>query len=162
VPAAEPSPKFQLKVNGDVPPVTVAVKDTGTPISDGDGVTVVMVTARPAVTTIEWVAVALLLTPSVAVNVTVNVPAADACVAGLPEPAGEPSPKFQLKLNGLVPPVVVAVNVTDWPEVGLAGLKVKSTTGVALTVIDTEADAVTARLSVAVTVAVNVPAAAYL
>jgi len=113
VPAAEPSPKFQLKLNGAVPPVTVAVNDTETPISDGDGVTEVMVTPRPPVTVTEWVAVAVFATPSVAVTVTLKVPAVVyACVAGLPEPAGEPSPKFQLKLNGLVPPVVVAVNVT--------------------------------------------------
>ena len=73
----------------------------------------VMLTPKPPVTIMEWVAVAVFATPSVAVTVTLNVPAVVyACVAGLPEPAGEPSPKFQLNVNGLVPPVVVAVNVT--------------------------------------------------
>jgi len=37
----------------------------------------------------------------------------------------DPSPKFQVKEYGTVPPEAEAVNVTCWPVVGEAGLKVK-------------------------------------
>jgi len=40
-----------------------------------------------------------------------------------------PSPKFQLKVNGPTPPVVVAVNVTAEAASGLPGVKLKLTAG---------------------------------
>jgi len=43
-------------------------------------------------------------------------------------PRAEPSPKLQLKVYGVVPPVTVAVKVTGLPTVGLA-LTVKLTVG---------------------------------
>ena len=96
-----------------------------------------------------------------AVTVTLNVPpVVYVWLTGLPEPELA-SPKFQLNVNGLVPPVFVAVKVTGCPVCGFDGAKLKSTAGAGLTVTGvTDADAVTLRLSVAVTVAVKDPAAA--
>lgn len=48
------------------------------------------------------------------------------CDTGLPVTIG-PITKFQEKMKGGVPPVTVAANVTLWPTVGDAGLKLKST-----------------------------------
>lgn len=65
-----------------------------------------------------------------------------------------PSPKFHMKLYGVVPPVAVAVKLTGDPTVGLA-LVVKvtaSASGLIVTVAD--ADAVFAFASVPVTLIV--------
>lgn len=67
------------------------------------------------------------------------------------------SPKFQLKVNGFVPPAVVAVSVTNWLATGDVGMIVKVTVGCALITSETVLDAVTPRLSCAVTTTVKVP-----
>jgi hypothetical protein len=72
------------------------------------------------------------------------------------------SPKLQLKVNGPTPPVVVAVNVTETPTSGDAGAKVKAAAdnrAATTTEVVPEA-ALEALLSVTVTAARNVPAAA--
>jgi hypothetical protein len=69
----------------------------------------------------------------------------------------EPSPKFQVKLYGVVPPVAEAVKVTGDPTVGLL-LTVKLTPRAsALIVTVAEAVALTPFASVAVTLIVYVP-----
>src|SRR2546426_9540558 len=80
-----------------------------------------------AATTRFWAAdVTETLSASVAVTVTLNVPAAEyEWLAGLPVPVVV-SPKFQEKVNGPTPPVVVAVNWTATPTSGVAGVKVKA------------------------------------
>jgi hypothetical protein len=80
-------------------------------------------------------------------------------LTGLAEPELT-SPKLQLNANGLVPPVVLAVIITGSPAIGLVGLKLKSTPGTGLTVMVALITTVAPTLSVAVTVVVNVPAAA--
>src|SRR2546425_12175217 len=92
-----------------------------------------------AATTRFWAAdVTETLSASVAVTVTLNVPAAEyEWLAGLPVPVVV-SPKFQEKVNGPTPPVVVAVNWTATPTSGVAGGKVKSATekaGATITVL---------------------------
>src|SRR2546426_2095884 len=79
-----------------------------------------------AATTRFWAAeVAETPLASVAVTVTLNVPAAEyEWLAGLPVPVVV-SPKFQEKVNGPTPPLVVAVNWTATPTSGVAGGKVK-------------------------------------
>jgi len=75
VPAAEPSPKSQLKECGAVPPETVAVKVTGLP-TVGLALTV-KVTASPVeggATLIVWVDGAVAEFASVTVRVTVSLP----------------------------------------------------------------------------------------
>ena len=75
-------------------------------------------------------------------------------------PRADPSPKFQLNVYGVVPPVTVAVNVTGLPTVGLA-LTVKLAargSGATLTVWDEVPVAVL--MSVIVTVTVFAPLAA--
>ena len=68
-----PSPKLQLNVYGETPPVAMVVKVIGTPISVGDGLADI-VTARSTTRVTEWVDVTFKL--SVAVTVATNVPAA--------------------------------------------------------------------------------------
>jgi hypothetical protein len=70
------SPKFHAKVNGAVPPLTVAVKLTVVPTSGFAGVTVVMVTDRaPETVTVCAGDVTDTLFTSVTLTVTLNVPA---------------------------------------------------------------------------------------
>jgi len=72
------SPKFQLKVNGPTPPVVVAVNCTETPTSGVVGVKVNAAAVRRAATTTFWAGdVAETLLASVAVTVTLKVPAAE-------------------------------------------------------------------------------------
>jgi hypothetical protein len=59
-------------VYGEMPPVAVVVKVTGTPISVGDGLAEI-VTARSTTRVTEWVDVTFRL--SAAVTVATNVPA---------------------------------------------------------------------------------------
>src|SRR5438094_4867819 len=66
-----------------------------------------------------------------------------------------------MNVKGLAPPLIVAVKVTDWPVVGVAGLDVKLTLGATVTPIGREAGEVTPRVSVAVSLAVNEPVVAY-
>src|SRR5438094_6322356 len=66
-----------------------------------------------------------------------------------------------MNVKGLAPPLIVAVKVTDWPVVGVAGLDVKLTLGATLTPIGREANEVTPRVSVAVRLTVNEPVVAY-
>jgi len=94
------------------------------------------------------------------VTVTLNVPAAEyEWLAGLPVPVVV-SPKFQEKVNGPTPPVVVAVNWTATPTSGVAGVNVKAAAdSLAATITFFAADvAETPLASVAVTVTLNVPA----
>lgn len=71
------------------------------------------------------------------------------------------SPKFQLKVNGTTPPVVVAVNCTGVLVVGDAGLNVNvMAVKAGATTTDCGADvAETPLASMAVTVTLKVPAA---
>ena len=71
------------------------------------------------------------------------------------------SPKFQEKVNGPTPPVVLAVNWTGDPASGVEGAKVKAAAdnlGATTTLFAAEV-AETPLTSVAVTVTLNVPAA---
>lgn len=72
------------------------------------------------------------------------------------------SPKVQAHVNAPVPPVGLAVNDTDIPTSVGFGLAVgAATVGAALTVTATLLDALPPTASVAVTLAVNDPAAVY-
>ena len=72
------------------------------------------------------------------------------------------SPKFQEKVNGPTPPVVLAVNWTGDPASGVEGAKVKAAADNlgATTTFFAGAVAATPLASVAVTVTLKVPAAA--
>ena len=75
-------------------------------------------------------------------------------LTGLPVPVPL-SPKFHEKLYGVVPPLTVAVNVTDPPTVGEEGDHVKSAVsaaGAIVIVLDEVALAEFASLTVTVTV----------
>jgi len=73
-------------------------------------------------------------------------------------PAGDPSPKFQLNEYGVVPPLTVAVKVTDWPTNGDVGVKVKlAVIGWAATLTVAEPEALTVFASVTVNVSVLEP-----
>ena len=100
LPAGEPSPKFQLQVAAPTPPEVVPVRLTTVPTSVGFGLAAAD-TASLALTTNDTAGeVPVAAAESVTVTVTLNVPAeAYVCVVETPEPAGEPSPKFQLKLT---------------------------------------------------------------
>src|SRR5207245_10990762 len=103
-------------VNGPTPPVVVAVNETASPTSGVAGVNVNAAAESLAATTTFWAGEAT-ETPfeSVAVTVTLNVPAAEyEWLTGLPVPVVV-SPKFQLKVKGATPPVVVAVNWKETP-----------------------------------------------
>src|SRR5712692_8380669 len=90
----EPSPKFHVQLNTGVPPVMKGTK-----------VVLPTMVSLGAKSTARWVATVTLIDAvaeapfaSVTVSVTVNAPdGLYACWTGLPEPAGELSPKFQLK-----------------------------------------------------------------
>jgi hypothetical protein len=158
------SPKFQLKVNGPTPPVVVAVNWTATPTSGVAGVNVKFAADSRGATTTDW-AGEVTETPllSVAVTVTLNVPAAVyEWLAGLPVPVAV-SPKLQEKVNGPTPPVVVAVNCTLTPTSGVAGVNVNAAAVRRAATTTFWAGEVTATplASVAVTVTLNVPAAVY-
>ena len=73
-----------------------------------------------------------------------------------PATIADPSPKFQLKDNGGVPPEGVAVNVTAVPTVPVVGAVVKVTLR-ALIVIVAEAVASLPLTSVTLTLTVKVP-----
>jgi hypothetical protein len=76
----------------------------------------------------------------------------------LPVAIGELSPKFHEYEYGVVPPVVVAVNVTVVPIVGELGLNWKSVlSGCGVTVIDLLALADARFISVTVATTMNVP-----
>jgi len=72
------------------------------------------------------------------------------------------SPKFQLKVNGPTPPVVVAVNETASPASGVAGVNVNAAAdNLAATATFWAGDVTeTPFASVAVTLTLKVPAAA--
>ena len=74
VPAAEPSPKFQLNEYGLVPPVAVAVKVTGLPTVGLAETVKVTVGGVPAPIWTDCVEVVVAALPSVTVNVTVFAP----------------------------------------------------------------------------------------
>lgn len=78
-------------------------------------------------------------------------------LTGLPVPSAEPSPKFHVYEYGVVPPVTVAVKVTGLPTVGLALTVKLAVNGSAAIVIDDEAEAILAFVSVAFTLTVYVP-----
>ena len=156
------SPKIQLKVNGATPPVVVAVNWTDIPTSGVAGVKMNAAADSLAATTRFWAAdVTETLSASVAVTVTLKVPAAEyEWLAGLPVPVVA-SPKFQENVNGPTPPVVVAVNWTATPTSGVAGVKVNAAAVRRATTTTFWAGDVaeTPLASVAVTVTLNVPAA---
>jgi hypothetical protein len=68
----------------------------------------------------------------------------------------DPSPKVQLQETGETPPVIDAVKLTAVPTVGL-GPTLAVTVSLGLIVTETALTTVIPRLSVAVTVALNVP-----
>ena len=73
MPAADPSPKFQLNVYGVVPPVTVAVNVTGLP-TVGLALTVKLAESGSGAIVTVWVDVVVAAFPSVTVRVTVFGP----------------------------------------------------------------------------------------
>jgi hypothetical protein len=78
-------------------------------------------------------------------------------LTGLPVPV-VPSPKFHAYVYGLVPPDVVAVNVTGLPGVIVVGLETKlEVSARGLMVIVADAEAILALVSVAFTRTVYVP-----
>ncbi len=116
-----PSPKFQVKLYGETPPLAVAVKETEAPADGFDGENVKPVESDDAIV-IVFEAVAKLPFASVTFSVTVYVPKVEyAWFAGLPDPV-VPSPKFHLNEYGVAPPVAVPVNVTVCPRAGFVGV----------------------------------------
>ena len=121
-----PSPKAQLKLSGPTPPVVVAVKDSAR-LASGEAGLIVKLTPNEAATATVWLEVADVPVASFTVTVTTYDPDDEyVCVAGLTV-AVPPSPKFQLKVYGEVPPLADAVNVTCCPASGEDGLKAKLT-----------------------------------
>jgi hypothetical protein len=87
----------------------------------------VKLTVRALAILMVWLDVAIAPLESVTVTTTVNDPdVVYVCDAGLTVDV-LPSPKFQLKLYGDVPPLADAVNVTCCPASGEDGLKEKFT-----------------------------------
>src|SRR3989442_4704251 len=83
---------------------------------------------RTAETVTVWLAVAVSagVEESVTVRVTLNDPGDANAWVGLAAVLVPPSPKFQLYVSGVVPPVTVEVKVTIPPITGFAGDEVKS------------------------------------
>jgi len=151
----------QENVKVPVPPVAEASHVTGLPAVADPQLTVTVIPEIPGVTVTSCVAVAVALFASVAVSTTWNVVVevtVYACWTGLPEPGAELSPKSQLNEYGDEPPVPEAVKVTDCPELGVAGRKVKSAVkGWAATVTVAVPLAVMLLASVTLNVSVKVP-----
>ena len=131
VPRAEPSPKFHVHEYGVVPPLIVAVKVTGLPTIGDAGLEVkeavrasgfiVIVAgvadARPGVGVAESVTLTWTVKDPFTVYVCAKTFGLVLPLARLPDP----SPKFQVKLNGAVPPDAVAVQLTGVPTVPVDG-----------------------------------------
>ena len=117
---------------------------------------------RPPVTGVmEMVWVALALTPFVSVTVTVTMKLSlevYVWLTGLPVPVVL-SPKSQLKLYGLVPPVAVALNDTGPPTVPVVGPLMVTASASGDIVTEADAVAVSELVSVTVKVTVKVPLA---
>ena len=117
-----PSLKFQLKVYGAVPPKARPVKVTGVPGVIAVGLTVKSAFRASGLMVMLENAEVNLALASVALTLIVNVPFTGyVWEAVLPATFAVPSPKFQLKKYGDVPPEAVAETETGVPTMPPAG-----------------------------------------
>jgi len=140
VPSGDPSPKFHLKVYGDVPPLTVAVKVIDCPTSGAVGVNVKLAVIGwpPTLTVAE--PDALTVFASVTVNDSVFVPLVGSVLLRVPVP-----------VYGAVPPVADTVQLNGLPVVTpLVGHDTVTTRGCAATLTLADPEALTAFASVTV------------
>ncbi len=101
---------------------------------------------------------AILALKSVTFTLIVKVPLAlYMCEAVLPTTFEVPSPKFQLNVYGVVPPVAVAETLTAVPTVPVVGMVGVIANASGLIVMAEDADAIFALKSVTLTLIVKVP-----
>jgi len=156
--AGVPPVAVQANVYGVVPPVPVAVKVTVVPTVPVDGPA--METDRaPGVIDMLADPVAVFALASVIVTETVNVPGELKVVVKLElvPVAGLPPVAVQENVYGVVPPDPVAVNVTGVPTPAEVGPATVTASVSGLMVIEAEAVAVFALVSVTVTDTEYVP-----